>query len=210
MPSTIRMASEHDAGAIARVYRPYVESTGISFELEPPDEREMGTRIGQTLPSHPWLVYEHGGEVVGYAYASQHRRRAAYRWAVDTAVYLDATHHRCGIGRGLYLSLFAILAAQGYVSAYAGITLPNPASVGLHEGVGFRPVGVYTGVGYKMGAWHDVGWWQLTLRPWALNPLPPCSLAAVEERADWQSLLTRGLGVIRTPGPTKRHGDVDG
>lgn len=210
MRSTIRLASEGDAAAIAAVYRPYVESTVISFEIEPPDEDEMRTRIGHTLAAYPWLVCERGGEVVGYAYAAAHRSRPAYKWSVDTAVYLDAAHHRCGIGRGLYRSLFAILAAQGYVNAYAGITLPNPASVGLHERVGFRPVGVYANVGYKMGAWHDVGWWHSTIGPLEADPRPPCSLAAVEARADWTSLLTCGLEVIRTPAPTQRHGGADG
>jgi phosphinothricin acetyltransferase len=204
------MASEDDAGAVARVYRPYVEATVISFELDPPDEDEMRARIRLTLASHPWLVYERGGEVLGYAYASPHRTRAAYRWSVDTAVYLPSAHHRCGIGRGLYLSLFAILAAQGYVNAYAGITLPNAASVGLHESLGFSPVGIYASVGYKMGAWHDVGWWHLALRPPEPDPALPTGLATMETRHDWQSLLTLGLGAIRAPGPTERLGGIDG
>src|SRR5687767_13959587 len=149
MRSTIRLAGEGDAQAIAAIYRPYVASTVISFEVEPPSDDEMRRRIAQTLPSHPWLIYEHDAHVSGYAYASAHRTRSAYGWSVDTAVYVGAPYHRRGIGQGLYRSLFAILATQGFVNAYAGITLPNPASVGLHEHVGFRPVGVYRGVGFK-------------------------------------------------------------
>ena len=194
----IRLAGERDAAAIAAIYGPYVASTVISFEIQPPAEDEMRRRIAQTLPSHPWLVYEQGGDVAGYAYASPHRARAAYGWSVDTAVYVAERYHRCGIGRGLYLSLFAILAAQGYVNAYAGITLPNPGSVGLHEHVGFRPIGVYRHVGFKLGTWHDVGWWRLALAPHPADPLPPRPLASVQAHDDWDTLLTRGLAVIRT------------
>ena len=198
MRSTIRLAREEDAGAIAAIYRPYVESTVISFEVEPPSEDEIRRRITQTLPSHPWLVHEDGAQVTGYAYASPHRTRTAYGWSVDTAVYVDAQYHRCGIGHGLYRSLLAILTAQGFVNAYAGITLPNPASVGLHERVGFQPVGVYRGVGFKMGAWRDVGWWQLTLISRPAEPSSPLTLAAVQAADDWQSRLTSGVVHIRT------------
>lgn len=194
----IRLAAERDAAAIAGVYGPYVESTIISFEVHPPGDEEMRRRLAQTLPSHPWLVYEQGGEVAGYAYGSPHRARAAYGWSVDTAVYVAERYHRCGVGHGLYLSLIAILAAQGFVNAFAGITLPNAASVGLHERVGFEPIGVYRRVGFKCGAWHDVGWWQLALAPYPADPQPPLALSLVAGRDDWESLLTRGLGVIRT------------
>lgn len=180
MDSSIRMAREDDAAAVAGVYRPFVESTPISFETEPPEEHEMRRRLRETLPHYPWLVYESAGAVVGYAYATRHRVRAAYQWSVDTAVYIDRAHQRSGIGRGLYASLLAILAAQGFFNAYAGVTLPNPASVGLHEAVGFTPVGVYRKVGYKLGAWHDVGWWELALRERAVEPHPPLPLAAVQ------------------------------
>jgi phosphinothricin acetyltransferase len=197
MSSAIRLAVERDAAAVAGIYRPFVESTPISFETEPPDEHEMRRRIQDTLPHYPWLVYESDGGVVGYAYATKHRVRAAYQWSVDAAVYIDGAHHRFGIGRGLYASLFAILAAQGFVNAYAGVTLPNPASVGLHEAVGFTPVGVYRTVGYKRGAWHDVGWWQLALRERAAEPHAPELLAAVQARADWSALLSAGMPLIR-------------
>lgn len=194
---SIRLAGDRDAAAVAGVYRPFVESTPISFETEPPDEGQMRRRIQETVRAHPWLVYESDGVVVGYAYATQHRARAAYRWSVDTAVYIDGAHHRRGIGRGLYASLFGILAAQGYVNAYAGVTLPNPASVSLHEAVGFRPVGIYREVGHKFGAWHDVGWWQLALRPRSAEPEEPAPLAAVQARDNWPELLSAGVPMIR-------------
>ncbi|WP_458206512.1 arsinothricin resistance N-acetyltransferase ArsN1 family B [Haladaptatus sp. NG-SE-30] len=158
---TIRLATESDAPQIAAIYEPIVRETVISFETDPPDETEMADRISATLPTYPWLVCEHDGETLGYAYASSHRSRDAYQWSVDVSVYVRADHRRSGVGRGLYESLFALLRPQGFYNAYAGIALPNPASVGLHESMGFEQVGVYRNVGYKNGAWHDVGWWQL-------------------------------------------------
>jgi len=196
MPS-IRLAADTDAAAIAAVYRPIVESTIISFETEPPDESETRRRIRDTLPAHPWLVYDVNGIVAGYAYASKHRVRAAYQWSVDASVYIHEDYRRLGIGRGLYASLFSILAAQGFYNAYAGITLPNPGSVALHEAVGFQPIGVYRHVGYKLGAWHDVGWWGLALRQDAASPDPPLSIATLQERAEWPALLSTGMPLIR-------------
>jgi phosphinothricin acetyltransferase len=123
--------------------------------------------------------------------------RAAYQWSVDTSVYVHSECRRCGIGRGLYTSLFEILAAQGYFNAYAGITLPNPGSVGLHESVGFHPVGVYRNVGYKEGVWYDVGWWQRVLQPPGRTPQLPSNLAAIQSDPDWERMLQAGLSSIR-------------
>src|SRR6516162_3732860 len=170
MPARIKFADESDAAAIAKIYRPIVESTTISFETVPPDREEMARRIVATTCEHPWLVCDIGGRVAGYAYATKHRVRSAYKWSVDTSVYVDDGFRLRGVGRGLYESLFGILATQGYFNAYAGIALPNAASVGLHEAVGFRKIGVYARVGYKFGEWRDVGWWQLELR--THEPLP--------------------------------------
>jgi phosphinothricin acetyltransferase len=193
----IRLAQALDAEAIAAIYRPYVDDTVISFEAVAPDQEEMARRIIETLPLYPWLVSEFEDHVTGYAYAARHRVRDAYRWSVDVSVYISQSYHRRGVGRALYTSLFAILAAQGFVNAYAGVTLPNPASVGLHEALGFTKVGVYERVGFKFGAWHDVGWWQSPLRPRDSSPSEPLDMAAVRARPDWNNLLARGESKLR-------------
>ncbi len=193
----IRLAREADAGAIAAIYAPFVEDTATSFETLPPAREEMVRRIAATTAGYPWLVCEIGDGIAGYAYATQHRGRAAYRWSVDTSVYIDPAHHRRGVGRGLYASLFEILRAQGFVNAYAGITLPNPGSVALHEAVGFTKVGVYERVGYKRGTWHDVGWWHLALGVHGAAPGEPVPLAGVVDGPDWEVLVASGAALVR-------------
>ena len=185
----IRLATSADAATIAAMYRPIVESTTISFETVAPDEDEMRARIVETVRTYPWLVFEREGQVLAYAYASRHRARGAYRWSVDTSVYVTESVRGQRIGLALYASLFAVLKAQGFVRAYAGIALPNPASVGLHQRLGFVSVGVYHAVGYKLGAWRDVGWWEKAIgdSPAPGEPMPLSSLTATRE------LLCSGL-----------------
>ena len=161
----VRTARVEDAEAIAAIYAPVVEQTTISFELAPPTVDEMRQRIVATLQRLPWLVsLDAAGQVNGYVYAGRHRERAAYQWSVDTSVYVGADARGQGVGRRLYQALLDELQSLGYANAFAGIALPNEGSVGLHEAVGFTPIGVYRRVGYKFGAWHDVGWWQRPLR----------------------------------------------
>lgn len=167
---------ERDAAACAAIYAPHVLDGPASFEEVAPDAGEMAARMRAVQATHQWLVAERDARVVGYAYASRHRERAAYRWSCDVAVYVDATAHRRGVGRALYQALLALLAEQGFHMAIAGIALPNAASVGLHEALGFEPIGVYREIGFKHGAWRDVGWWQLRLGSGATppaEPLPP-------------------------------------
>lgn len=162
---TLRTATPDDAEAIAAIYAPIVAKTTISFELEPPSADEMRARIASTLQRLPWLVSLDGhGQVDGYVYAGKHRERAAYQWSVDTSAYVREDRRGKGVGRKLYERLFAELADLGYFQAFAGIALPNAASVGLHEAMGFEALGVYRNVGFKLGTWQDVGWWQKTLR----------------------------------------------
>ena len=160
----IRLATPEDAPAIAAIYAPIVLGTAISFELDAPSADEMRGRIVTTLAAFPWLVAEDDRGVSGYAYAGKHRERAAYRWSVDTTAYVRPDCHRRGIAKALYARLLSVLADRGFYQAFAGIALPNDASVALHESVGFRPIGVYRRVGFKLDAWRDVGWWQRALR----------------------------------------------
>lgn len=160
----IRAAREEDAATIAAVYAPYVRDTAVSFEVEPPTADVIAQRIAATLPTHPWLVAEaSAGSVVGYAYAGKHRERPAYRWCVDTTVYVAHEQRRGGVGRALYGALLRVLQAQGFRSAFAEIVLPNPGSVRLHEAMGFAPVGIHPDVGFKLGRWQDIGYWRFAL-----------------------------------------------
>lgn len=164
MDSRIRSAGAADARAVRDLYAPFVTDTATSFEADPPDAAAMEQRIRDVQEKHPWLVFESAGEILGYAYASSHRARKAYQWCVEVSVYVHARARHQGIGRALYSALFDLLRRQGFVNAYAGITLPNAASVGLHESLGFRSIGVYPRIGFKFGKWHDVGWFQLRLQ----------------------------------------------
>ena len=166
-----------DAAAVARIYAPHVTDGFASFEEVAPSAAEMGERMRAVLARTPWLVATAGGSVIGYAYASPHRDRAAYRWSVDVSAYVADEWQRRGVGGRLYRSLFAILRAQGFVNAYAGITQPNAASLGLHRSLGMTAVGTYHGVGYKGGTWRDVTWLELALAPRPPSPVEPVSLA---------------------------------
>lgn len=186
--STLRMATVDDAAAVAEIYAPYVLQSGVSFETEPPGPDELRRRMAAVLPQYPWLLAEIDGVAAGYAYAGVHHERAAYRWSVTVSAYLHRDVHRRGIGRQLYAALFALLREQGYVQVYAGITLPNPASVGLHEALGFRAVGVYRQVGFKQGRWLDVGWWGLGLVAPPAAPAEPVSWTALPAHAVHRAL----------------------
>ena len=170
----IRTATPDDAAAVHAIYAPIVVETAISFELEPPSIDEMGHRITATLATLPWLVAEdEAGAVCGYVYASRFRERAAYQWAVEVTAYVRADRRGQGVGKRLYARLFELLGELGYYQAIAGITLPNAASVALHESLGFEPVTAYRNVGFKLGAWRDVGYWQKALRELAPPQQPP-------------------------------------
>ena len=169
----IRVARGADAAQVAEIYAPIVTDTFISFEVQAPSAQEMRARIAKVLRTHPWLVHEEGSRIVGYAYGSVHRERAAYQWSAEVTCYVRPEARGRGIGRALYLELLRLLAAQGFHGAFAGIALPNEASVRLHESVGFTPIGTFRGIGYKLGAWRDVGWWEKQLTASAAQPEPP-------------------------------------
>lgn len=167
----LRPATIEDADEIAAIYRPWVEQTAVSFELEPPDAEEMARRIGEVTATHPWLACEEEGRLVGYAYARAFAARPAYRWSVETTVYVDVERRGRGVGRMLYMALLELAECWGFANAFAGIARPNPASEALHLSVGFTQVGVFPRAGHKFGAWHDVGWWHRPLS--RVEPLRP-------------------------------------
>ncbi len=196
MRPVVRLAEPSDAAGVQAIYAPIVRDTAISFEIDPPSIEEMSRRIVSTLPKYPWVVCADGLEILGYVYAGRHRERGAYHWSVDVTAYIHARARRSGVGRALYGTLLPLLATQGYYRAFAGITLPNAASVGLHEALGFKPVGTYPAVGYKLGEWHDTGWWQRPLRPPARHPLPPLDLETAKRHPEWKYAMEDGQRLL--------------
>ena len=180
MAVLIRLAAEADAEQIASIYRRYVEESWISFEDSPPDAAEMARRMAGERPGfHPWFVAEDDGQLLGYAASSPFRTRSAYRWTVETGIYLAAGAQGRGIGKALLSTLLRVLERQGYVAAIGAIALPNAASVALHETLGFTYAGTYRGVGFKLGQWLDVGLWEKELAPRTATPVEPLSFAEV-------------------------------
>ena len=174
MAVLIRLTQDEDAAALAAIYRPYVEDSRVSFEERAPTAAEMAERLRGERPGfHPWLVAEENGAVFGYAASSPFRARPAYRWSVETGIYLAAEAQGRGIGRALLEKLIGLLERQGYVAAIGAIALPNPASVALHERLGFVHCGTYRGTGFKMGEWLSVGLWQRDLAPREAEPKEP-------------------------------------
>jgi len=204
---TIRLATVDDAASIAAIYAPYCENSAISFEMQAPSPEEMAKRIRTIGATRPWFVLEdtdatclaeaRGDErerkLVGYAYASAHHERAAYQWSVSTAIYVSRTDQRRGVGRALYTTLFETLRHLGYFKATAGITLPNPASVGLHEAFGFTRVGVYRQIGHKLGAWHDVAWFEAEVQPVTENPAAPRSITSLTGAPELSAAMAKGV-----------------
>jgi len=197
MSLTIRLASTADAPQIYEIYSPIVRDTAISFEQAPPDVKEIAARITKTLQQYPWLVCEIERQIVGYAYASSFRSRFAYQWTAETTVYVHQDYQRRGIARALYTSLLAILRQQGYCNAIGVIALPNHGSVRAHETLGFRKIGVFENMGYKLEGWHDTGWWQLELRPMPAAPQAPCPVMILAEQADFEDLLQAGQPFVK-------------
>jgi L-amino acid N-acyltransferase YncA len=204
-PFTIRLLHEHDAAGTLEVYRPYVEDTAISFEYETPSLEEWKNRISHITAEYPWLVCEHNGQVIGYAYASKHRTRTAYSWAVESTVYLSDKFHRLGIARILYEALFEVLRLQGYVNVYAGITMPNIKSEEFHKALGFYELGLFKKIGYKFGAWHDTKWLQLHLVD---HPVKPSALklpAEIKDTPAFQEIM-RSANAKLVPATQKFQG----
>jgi phosphinothricin acetyltransferase len=194
--SILRLAAESDAPAICAIYGPFCD-TLVTFEEVAPTVPEMEQRIRKVTAQYPWLVCESAGAVAGYAYASMHRERAAYRWAVEVAAYVAESHRGRGVGRALYTALTGLLAAAGYHRAFGLISLPNPASVALHESVGFKAKTVFQHIGFKSGAWRSVGWWELALSESQEEPDDPVNVQTLRGTARWQECLRAGERQLR-------------
>jgi len=230
----LRIADGDDAEAIAAIYAPFVTDTIISFETAPPSADEMRRRIESSIERFPWLVCARGDTaamchcpsgsaddaalchrsasgaddtpraVLGYAYASAYRSREAYQWSAECSVYVDPPHQGHGIGRALYASLFAVLAAQGYRNVYAGLARPNPASGSFHRTCGFEPIGVYRNVGFKNGQWHDVAWMALRLGAANTAPTPIRPFAELGRDESIERLLATGERCLQAIDSTSR------
>jgi L-amino acid N-acyltransferase YncA len=186
----IRLATPSDAVAILAIYAPYIRNTSLTFETGVPAVADFANRIRSYLENWPWLVYERNGQVVGYAYASQYRERIAYQWSVECSAYVHDDHLRSGVARTLYTALFALLKAQGFTNVYAVINLPNDRSVAFHENMGFKYFATYENVGYKLGQWKNVGWWQLQLNDYVIEPPAPIKFPELDHK-----IITAALAV---------------
>jgi L-amino acid N-acyltransferase YncA len=172
---TVRDAGPQDAAACLEIYRPYVENSAVSWELDAPTLGEMADRINSLNESHAWLVLERDDQTIGFANGHALWSLPSYRWSTQTGLYIDAGHQRRGAGRTLYTRLLNRLGERGYRRAFAGITHPNEASVAFHRSMGFQDAGLYRRVEWKLGRWHDVAWMQCDL-PGAAAADPPGSI----------------------------------
>ena len=193
----IRVATAQDASSVLDIYAPYIENTSYTFETEVPDIAAFKGRINSYLQSWPWLVCEINGVISGYAYGAKHRERVAYQWSVESSIYVHDDYQRAGVATALYTSLIEILRLQGYRNVYAVINLPNEKSVAFHEKIGFEYFGTFKKVGYKLGRWKDVGWWQLQLNEYSMEPAPPIPFSELN-LDDVGKILESSSKLIRT------------
>ena len=193
---SIRMATPKDAAQLLTIYAPYILQTTTSFELEVPTEQAFGNRIEKYLLASPWLVCEQDKQIIGYAYASPHRGRAAYQWNREVSAYVHADFHRLGIAKILYEILFELLRLQGYANVLAGIVAPNAPSVHFHTSMGFQHVGTYRNIGFKMGTWKNTDWYEFFLQPTDFIPTTLLSTQALMELDAYQKVLVRGQELL--------------
>jgi len=186
----IRVATNDDAARMLEIYTPFILNSGITQETEVPSVEDFQQRVISNLEERPWLVCEINNEIAGYAYAGKHRDRKGYQWCTEPSVYISEKHFGVGIAHALYTALFDILKLQGYVNAYAVITLPNDRSIAFHKKFGFEYLTTYKGIGYKLGLWHDVGWMQYEITPHKEDPADPIKFPAID-KSIIDSILTR-------------------
>lgn len=195
---TIRIATPHDAAALLAIYEPFILNTPVTFEEAVPSVDAFAGRIVSTIEKYPWLVCTIDGLIAGYAYATDHRERASYRWTKEVSVYIHHDFRRRRIAHALYTVLLDILRLQGVTNVLAGITVPNAGSVGFHESFGFTKVGIYKAIGYKLNAWHDVGWWELRLDDAYDTPLHQLkNVQDIKSTPGWASAIAKGIRMVK-------------
>ncbi len=194
---TITQATIHDATGILDIYRPIIENTAISFEVEVPPIEEVQRRITAANEMHLWLVCKNEDEIIGYAYGSPHRSRYAYQWSCETSVYVHQDFRKNGVGRALYICLLKSLELQGYKTAFAGITIPNEASEKFHLSMGFKLIGEYRKVGFKNGEWHSTIWLQRPLAEYETNPAYPVPFHEIVASSDWSRVLEKASKMLK-------------
>ena len=183
----IRVATENDAGGILSIYQPYIENTSFTFETEVPSLDAFKERINNYLINFPWLVCEINNVIAGYAYGGKHCERTAYQWCIESSIYIHDDFQKSGIGKALYFALIEILRKQGFRNVYAVINLPNDNSVKFHESCGFEYFATYEKVGYKLGKWKNVGWWELSINEYGDEPAAPIKFSELNK--DFMSAL---------------------
>lgn len=187
----IRLAKPGDAPQISAIYGHYAQETAITFDYDTPTADEFAERIVQNSRMYPWLVVEQDGIILGYAYGSLHRTKTAYQWSPESTIYVDPTRHGKRLGRILYETLFALLKMQGYVNVYAGVTVPNEKSEGLHTSLGFEVIGDFKNIGFKQGKWHDVRWLVLHLTAHGAHPSPPLPMESITGTEEFRHILAK-------------------
>ena len=196
MGGIIRVAAKDDAAGMLEIYAPFILNSGITQETEVPSVEDFQKRVTSTLEERPWLVCDINNEIAGYAYAGKHRERKGYQWCTEPSLYISEQYFGFGVAHALYTALFDILKLQGYVNAYAVITLPNDRSVAFHKKFGFDHLTTYKKIGYKLGRWHDVGWMQYEINPHRKDPMDPVKLSAINKSVI-DSILLKSPALLR-------------
>jgi len=194
----IRLITPADAEAALAVYAPYVLHTAYTFEYEIPSVDDFRTKIEKITAQYPWLVCECDGEIVGYAYGSTHRERAAYQWSPESTVYISDKHHRKGIARILYNTLFALLQQQGYINVFASVLVTNVNSVEFHRAYGFEEIGLFKNIGYKLGEWHTNLWFQYTLQEHVIDPSVPIPITKLSNDEELKIIINKSAELLNT------------
>ena len=192
----IRLVKPADYAAILNIYSPYVTSTAVTFEYDVPSLSDFSERIKNICSHYPCLVCEANGEIIGYCYSGIHRVKTAYQWSTECTIYIAQAYHRKGIAKELYKTLFAILKLQGFVNVYAGVSVPNEQSEKFHIKSGFTEIGLFEKIGYKLGQWHNLKFFQLILNEHSANPLPPVSIGEVQKTEEFRKILEEVNKVI--------------